>query len=245
MAVNTYDVVWPSITSAWRTERKAVSMGAADASHSPIGYPKAKSLLWVANIEKIPALLKRLSGLATIRVRTQTMKNTHTLAMRMLQRKGQMTFPKSNNTMFLNKSAGRANLDTKFPSPLAWVGVMMFILPATYPHKMMPKHSRRAGRSLSIDMVVVEEDGESSISVKGRSKVLVLAGVSITAVSAVRAGLWSSCAACHSSSAGHWRRKEPLIKPKTNSDFLHSIMFLITVLQLLPDSLWGINYTLL
>lgn len=36
-----------------------------------------------------------------------------------------MTFLKSNSTMFLKSSAGRANLDTKFPKPLAWLSVMM------------------------------------------------------------------------------------------------------------------------
>lgn len=81
--------------------------------------------------------------------------------MRILQRNGQMTFSKSSSTMFLNSSAGRANLDTKFPNPLAWVGVMMFALPATYPHSMIPKHSRRAGKSLSMDMEEEERAEES------------------------------------------------------------------------------------
>lgn len=105
-------------------------------------------------MEKRPALLKRLSGLATSKVSKHTMKNTDTLAMRMLQRKGQITLPKSNRTMFLNSNAGKANLDTKFPNPLACVEVMMFVLPAMYPHNIIPKHSRRAGKSLSIDIEV-------------------------------------------------------------------------------------------
>lgn len=134
--------------------------GRVKGTNLPMGYPNAKSLLWVANIEKIPALLYRLSGLATISVRTHTMANTHTLAMRMLHRNGQMTLPKSNSTMFLNSTAGSANLDTKFPNPLAWVEVMMFALPAMYPHNIIPKHSVRAGKSLSIDML--DESAEKS-----------------------------------------------------------------------------------
>lgn len=143
----------------------------------PIGYPNAKSLLWVANIEKIPALLYLLSGLATISVRTRTMKNTDTLATRMLHRKGQITLPKSNSTMFLNSRAGRANLDTKLPNPLAWVEVMMFALPAMYPHNIIPKHSKRAGRSLSMDML--DERAEESGSSSSYEKLVVLPGASI------------------------------------------------------------------
>lgn len=118
-----------------------------------MGYPKAKSLLWVAKMENKPAFENRVSRLATSSVRTQTTKNTDTLAMRMLQRNGQMTLPKSSNTMFLNSRAGRANFDTKFPSPLACVDVIMLVRPAMYPQRMIPKHSRSAGSSLSIDIV--------------------------------------------------------------------------------------------
>ena len=95
----------------------------------------------------------RLAGLATNKVSTQTMQNTDTLAMSTLHRNGQMTSPKSNSTMFLNSRAGRANFDTKFPSPLACVDVMMLALPAMYPHNMIPKHSRRAGNSLLMDII--------------------------------------------------------------------------------------------
>lgn len=47
-------------------------------SASPIGYPKAKSLLCVAKMAYRPALLYLLSGLATIRVSTHTSTNTVT-----------------------------------------------------------------------------------------------------------------------------------------------------------------------
>lgn len=55
--------------------------------------------------------------------------------------------------MFLKSRAGRANLDTKLPNPFAWLLVIMFVLPAMYPHSIIPKHSIRAGRSLSTDML--------------------------------------------------------------------------------------------
>lgn len=48
------------------------------ASASPMGYPKAKSLLCVAKMAYRPALLYLLSGLATIRVSTHTSTNTVT-----------------------------------------------------------------------------------------------------------------------------------------------------------------------
>ncbi len=55
--------------------------------------------------------------------------------------------------MFLKSRAEAQNLDTKLPSPLACVAGMMFVRPAMYPQRMIPKHSSRAGRSLSIDML--------------------------------------------------------------------------------------------
>lgn len=125
----------------------------------PIGNPRAKSLLCVANMEKRPALEKRLSLSATKSVRTHTKKNTVTLATKILKKKGQITSPKSSSTMFLKSRAGSANLDTKLPSPLACVAGMMFARPATYPQRMIPKHSSRAGRSLSIDMQGGTEGG--------------------------------------------------------------------------------------
>lgn len=39
-----------------------------------------------------------------------------------------MTFPKSNSTMFLKSRTGRANFDTKFPKPFAWLSVMISAL---------------------------------------------------------------------------------------------------------------------
>lgn len=120
-----------------------------------MGYPKAKSLLCVAKMAYRPALLYLLSGLATIRVSTHTSTNTvtytqgesikvrsctytyckrhtdaqtPTLATRTLHRNAQMTSPKSNSTMFLKSRAGRANFDTKFPKPFAWLCVMISAL---------------------------------------------------------------------------------------------------------------------
>lgn len=123
-----------------------------------MGYPKAKSLLCVANMAYRPALLYLLSGLATISVNTHTRTNTvtytqgkrrftqitpwyriystntrpqvktQTLATKTLQRNAQMTSTKSKSTMFLKRRAGRANLDTKFPKPFAWLSVMMSAL---------------------------------------------------------------------------------------------------------------------
>ena len=59
-------------------------------------------------------------------------RNTHThgptLAINMLHRNAQITSPKSSKTMFLKRWAGNANLDTKFPSPLAWLPVMIVAL---------------------------------------------------------------------------------------------------------------------
>lgn len=51
-----------------------------------------------------------------------------TFAIRTLQRNDQMTSPKSSSTMFLKSRAGRANLETKFPKPLAWFSVMISAL---------------------------------------------------------------------------------------------------------------------
>lgn len=51
-----------------------------------------------------------------------------TLATRTPHRNAQMTSPKSSSTMFLKSRAGRANFDTKFPKPLAWLSVMMSAL---------------------------------------------------------------------------------------------------------------------
>lgn len=135
-------------------------------------------------MEKRPALLYLLSGLETTRVRTHTMTNTDTLAMRMLHRKGQMTCPKSSSTMFLKSRAGSANLDTKLPRPLAWVEVMMLSLPAAYPHKMIPKHCSRAGRSLSMDMVeeAAEGSGSPASSRWDKLKLVVELGVSMVVV---------------------------------------------------------------
>lgn len=96
----------------------------------PIGYPNAKSLLCVAKIGNSPALLNRLSGLATNKVNTHTMKNTEALAIKILYRKDQSTLEKLSTTMFLNNKAGSANLETKFPRPLACVDVMTLALPA-------------------------------------------------------------------------------------------------------------------
>lgn len=134
--------------------------------YSPIGNPRAKSLLCVANIENRPALEKRLSLLATKSVSIHTKKNTVTFATRMLKKNGQITSPKSSSTMFLNSRAGSANLDTKLPSPLACVDGMMFVRPATYPQRIIPKHSSRAGRSLSIDMLGGTEGGSDPSPVK-------------------------------------------------------------------------------
>lgn len=124
-----------------------------------MGNPSAKSLLCVANMENKPALEKRLALFATKSVSTHTEKNTVTLATKMLKKKGQITSPKSSSTMFLKSRAGSANLDTKLPSPLACVAGMMFVRPATYPQRMIPKHSSRAGRSWSIDMLGGTEGG--------------------------------------------------------------------------------------
>ncbi len=129
----------------------------------PIGKPRAKSLLCVANMEKRPALEKRLSLSATKSVRAHTKKNTVTLATKILKKKGQITSPKSSRTMFLKSRAGSANLDTKLPSPLACVAGMMFVRPAMYPQRMIPKHSSRAGRSLSIDMLGGTEGGSDPL----------------------------------------------------------------------------------
>lgn len=101
-----------------------------------------------------------------------------------------MTLPKSSSTMFLNSSAGRANLDTKFPNPLACVDVMMFALPAMYPHNIIPKHSKRAGKSLSMDMVV-----ETSEELEGVLKLATVPGVSMVQMmqkTAVKPGLTTS-----------------------------------------------------
>lgn len=62
------------------------------------------------------------------RLKSSVRAQTRTLATRTLHRNAHMTFPKSNSTMFLKSRAGRANLDTKFPKPFAWLSVMMSAL---------------------------------------------------------------------------------------------------------------------
>jgi hypothetical protein len=68
--------------------------------------------------------------LATNKVKIHTIQNTEALPIKMLYRKAQSTLEKLSTTMFLNNKAGRANLETKFPSPLACVDVMTWDLPA-------------------------------------------------------------------------------------------------------------------
>lgn len=159
-----------TVTCLWHILYIHINLGLV-IFYSPIGNPRAKSLLCVANIENRPALEKRLSRLATKSVSIHTKKNTVTFATRILKKNGQITSPKSSSTMFLNSKAGRANLDTKLPSPLACVDGMMFARPATYPQRIIPKHSSRAGRSLSIDMLG-GTDGGSDPSLLPKMEIL-------------------------------------------------------------------------
>lgn len=96
-----------------------------------IGYPNAKSLLWVQNTENNPDFSKS-TGLVTRRVITATVKKTQALAKSTEARNFQLTELKSRLTIDMKMVAGSANVPTKVFKPFASVTEMMFNLPATY-----------------------------------------------------------------------------------------------------------------
>lgn len=94
-----------------------------------MGYPRAKSLLCVANIAKSPAK-PRWCGLVINNASMATTANTAVLEIVIPSRKNQFTWLNCNITMLRNNKAGRQNFPTNTPIPLPCDAEIRFARPA-------------------------------------------------------------------------------------------------------------------
>lgn len=89
---------------------------------------------------------------------TATAKNTTVFATKMLSRNIQLTTEKSKVDMERKINAGKEKWPTNVLRPLDSVGDIRFKRPATYPLKIITKHSMMAGYKLSKDISGVPEE---------------------------------------------------------------------------------------